>query len=133
MQQLGCAALMCAILLFGTASLAQGADRPLTKEQIDQLDSSSRIIERVDQLRRNIEVLSRARATACLRAFGHDRFCDCINEKLPYSLTFDDYIQVVTRTNEQLAAAKLDKEQRKLADLAVKARDVCVTSTLHRQ
>jgi hypothetical protein len=76
---------------------------------------------------------SRARQTACGQAVGNTPFCNCLGEKLPWVLSFQEYVSAVTSTKEGLAAADLSNEQRGVVDKAVKARDECVASTFGRK
>ena len=115
--------------LYITPSIAQvSGDRPLTKEQIDQLDSLEKSVEKIKQLRQNVDTLSRALKSDCLRTVGNDQFCNCLGEKLPWILSFQEYVSVVTSSKDQLAAANLSREQHEVVDKAAQARDECVAS-----
>jgi hypothetical protein len=107
--------------------------RPLSKEQIEQLEAGINALDTIDSLKKSMDAMIRARGSSCIKAFGHERFCKCLNEKLAVGLSFQDYVIVMTKTKDQLKYASLSTEQKQLVDNAIEVRDQCVTSVFTRQ
>ena len=105
--------------------------RPLTIEQIDQLES------RRKTERKTIWGLMtshfHARNVSCIKAFAHVRYCRCLGEKLPAILSFEAYVKIITATKDELHYSAKTAEENKLIDYTTKVREQCVTSALDRQ
>ena len=74
--------------------------KPPTRDQLEQLETLDKLRSAVEGMGQAIESIARKRRIACLKAFGHDGFCHCLNERLAIGVTFDVYIAAVTGTNE---------------------------------
>ncbi len=70
------------ILLFSTSINAQTNGKPLTKEQIEALESLDEVTESFDAMDKAFNSMMKARNNSCLKAFGHEIFCKCLNENL---------------------------------------------------
>ena len=71
--------------------------------------------------------ITRQKYSDCMKAFGNQKFCQCLRDKSPVGIDFASYIKVVTTTKEELGYAKSDKETKQLIDNALKAREACVS------
>ena len=100
--------------------------RPLTKEQIEKIEDMDRAMEQLGSLQQQMESLVRSRGTRCLKAFGHQKFCSCVNDGLAVSLTFQEYVMITSGTKDDLGYAALTSDQKKLVDNALKVREQCV-------
>lgn len=128
--------LIVATLTLATPVLPQEppkAGQPLTKEQIERLEGGFNAREELDSLKKSMDAIIRKRGINCIKAFGHDRFCKCLNENLSVGLTFQDYVGVITNTKDELNYVSLSTEQKKMVDNAIKTRDQCVAIVFARQ
>ena len=91
--------------------------------------------EKIKKLEQQIEELKamklqqnvvRQKADQCVRAVGKDKFCSCVAEKLPASVSFEQYIHTMVTPKEQLGYATLAPEQKKLIDDTLAVREKCV-------
>ena len=71
--------------------------------------------------------MSRQKYSDCMKAFGNQKFCQCLRDKSPVGIDFAGYVKVVTTTKEELGYSKMDNETKQLIDNALKAREVCVS------
>jgi len=63
----------------------------------------------------------------CIRAVGHDTFCQCLAEEVPMLFpTFLEYVFVLSQTKEEIEYDSLDQEIRQSIDKVFKVRDECV-------
>jgi hypothetical protein len=62
----------------------------------------------------------------CLRAVGREKFCNCIGETLPASVSFEQYVHTMISSKEELGYSALTPEQKKTIDATVEAREKCV-------
>jgi hypothetical protein len=118
------------IVALSAAGQATGqADRkPPTKEQLERRKQVDDLQSTANATLQTIDDISRKRLTACIMAFGHEGFCNCLNKKLSIYLDFEAYIRVVTRSKADLGYDKLPTDGQKLVDGAVKARETCVAT-----
>ncbi len=99
-----------------------------TREQLERQDTLDGLRSALDEASQALETMTRQRGSACLKAFGHDAFCRCLNEHLAVGVSFGMYITAVTSTNEELAYTRLSQGNRKLVDNARQIREACVSS-----
>ena len=67
------------------------------------------------------------RQNQCMKAVGHDTFCQCLAEEVPMMFpTFLDYVFVQSQTKEEIEYDSLDQEIRQSIDKVYKVRDECV-------
>ena len=74
-----------------------------------------------------IEQISADFRFRCLRAVGDTAFCKCLVEKRPYSLDFQQYVGIITRTRAELAYDTLSDSGKSLVDEVYGLREECVT------
>jgi hypothetical protein len=73
-----------------------------------------------------IEQISADFKFRCLRAVGDSAFCDCLVKKRPYSLHFEQYVGIITRTKAELAYDTLSDISKGIVDKVYGLRDECV-------
>ena len=113
------------ILLAGVVMAGEAAgpeNQPVARGGTPASDPGFKALDTLAELKK----ISDERHAACLKSFGHKRFCNCLNGRLTLDLTFDDYIVLVTRTRDDPAYRSLPEEKQKLADAAAGARDQCM-------
>ena len=100
--------------------------RAQSLEQLEQLERLDKAVDAIDKMDAELDSMIRVRRVECLRAFGHESFCDCVMDALPIAWSFTDYIAITTRTKEQNSYANLDGEYRSAYDKVPGIRDQCV-------
>jgi hypothetical protein len=116
------------LFFFGLAEAEQQpkADKPLTKEQIEQLESLDTLLESFEDLKRTGEAMTKTRGNDCIKSFGHEEFCSCLNKNMAIGLSFREYIVVTTSTKEELGYESLSGDIKKLVNSALSVREQCV-------
>lgn len=67
----------------------------------------------------------RQRKLDCEFAFGNEKFCACLNEKLPIIVNFEQYVGVITVNKNELLKLATEKGKDTI-NLVFAARDKCV-------
>jgi len=67
---------------------------------------------------------------ACIKAVGHEKFCDCISENIPADQEFANYVVAVSKTKSELNFDQLSEYYQQVVDLARASRDKCVKETM---
>lgn len=101
-------------------------EKPLTKEQLEELDAFSSFPEQMDILLKQMEIMTKKRLNNCLKAFGDDKFCGCLNDNLPVGVDFQLYIASTIFSKDELKYKSLSETDKTLIDNAVKIRNLCV-------
>lgn len=95
-------------------------------ETMHQLDRLEKARDAAIELELFIERVSRQQFSDCMKAFGNQKFCQCLSEKSPVGVNFAWYVKVVTTTKDELGYSNADKETKGLIDNTLNAREVCV-------
>jgi hypothetical protein len=95
-------------------------------ERLEQLETFEKLKETIRKVEVSLDAMTRERKFKCLKAFGSESFCECLNQKLAVGLDFDAYIAVVTRTKTELKYDTFSKEDKALVDSAIRTRSACV-------
>lgn len=103
---------------------------PKSIDEIESEQNLKEILEGLEEAKRIVETGSRKMTAACLKAFGHDGFCQCIANNIPLEFTFDNYIAITTKTKEQNGYENLDDDIKVAYDNTIKVRDQCVEQRL---
>lgn len=117
------------ILIINLTTYAHSEDKntnPMTKEQIDTIEEGEKIGDQLNSLRMSFESMMRERKNDCIKAFGHDQFCSCLNDNLAVGLSFKDYIVITINSKDELNYNELSKEDKGVIDKAIKIREQCV-------
>lgn len=88
-----------------------------------RLDQASQAF---DKRNLTIEQISADFRYRCLRAVGDAVFCECLVAKRPYSLRFERYIGISSRTKTELRYDALSDESKAVVERVFTLRDVCV-------
>ncbi|MSM41468.1 MAG: hypothetical protein GJT30_17760 [Geobacter sp.] len=70
--------------------------------------------------------LGKKKAEQCLKAVGREKFCSCLGENLPASVSFEQYIHTLVSSKEELGYGALPAEQQKMIDAILETREKCV-------
>jgi len=87
------------------------------------LDQASRAF---DKHNLSIEQISTDFGFRCLRAIGNTAFCDCLVERRPYILRFEQYVGISSRTRSELRYDTLSDNSKEIVDKVFAVRDECV-------
>ncbi len=115
-------------LLAVFVSTATGQERPrepsLEELEVEHLiDQASKVFE---QHGLPIEELSVDFQYRCLRAIGNTLFCECLLRKRSYTLRFQQYIGISSRTKAELDYDTLSDFGKAIVDRVFLVRDDCV-------
>lgn len=75
----------------------------------------------------DVEDVTLAKTYACQDAYGDDKFCHCLASTLPVGLTFDGYIQAVTKSRLAIGYDDFSESEKKMVDMAGAVRDQCTS------
>ncbi|GEM_PF-2624784 len=109
-----------AVAAAGAAGTEPGPAAPTT-------DPGFKVLDTLAELKK----ISDERHAACLKSFGHEQFCNCLNGRLTLDLTFDDYVALVTHNGGDPVYRALPVEKQKLAGAAAEVRDQCMKKAFH--
>ena len=90
---------------------------------MEAIDNLTDLVESLDQ---QTKPLLRKRGNQCLKAFGHQKFCSCVNVHIPIGMPFEQYIKVTISTKDELGYAGLSEQQKEIVDTVLKVREQCV-------
>ena len=112
---------------------------PLNAQDLTTVESernNQKILRELDSLETDAKVLARSKIEIttddCFAALGHRNFCKCLGEKLPMSVSFQDYVGLVSMTKFEIMKANsgLDSSDllrlSRLVDKTRQVRDKCV-------
>lgn len=117
-------ALLVALLV--TSSSAVADELSPTLEQLELEHSIDRATRAFDKQTLPIEAISADFLYRCLRATGAAGLCDCLVEERPYSLRFEQYVRITSRTKAELGYERLSADGQQLVDKVHRAREACV-------
>src|ERR1051325_4136634 len=90
------------LFLFPQYSIAEEKNDPSAKtmpvETMQQIDNLEKALEKAKELELLADSISRQKYSDCLKAFGNQKFCQCLRDKSPVGIDFAGYIKVVTTT-----------------------------------
>lgn len=105
---------------------AEGGEPSLEELEMEYLlDQASRAFEKQDL---SIEQMSADFKFRCLRAIGGVDFCECLVKERPYSLRFEQYVSIVSRTKAELGYDTLGSISQEIVDKVYLVRNECVTT-----
>lgn len=105
------------VVLALTTCLAQAQTLP----QIEQMEASQKAA--ATTLADRMAVPSKLQ---CLKVFGDQTFCDCVQKNLPSPLTFAEYQVILTKSKSENQYGKMTKELQAAYDQVAPLREKCV-------
>ncbi len=113
-----------AVFVFTATAHEHGREPSLKELEMEHLiDQASQVFEKHDL---PIEEISADFHYRCLRAIGDMTFCECLVNKRPYILRFEQYIGISSRTKAELDYDTLSDYSREIVDKVLLVRDQCV-------
>ena len=104
--------------------LALPARAQQTLAQIEQLETSQKAAAKT--LADRMAVPSKMQ---CLKVFGQQSFCDCVQSGLPAPLTFAEYQVILTKSKSENQYGKMSKELQTAYDQVAPLREKCVAQS----
>lgn len=111
-------------------------DRPPTIQQLEagqktrqQIEQINHAMKSLDNLAAMAQAIAEKKATECQKAFGHEAFCKCLGDNIPFDYTLADYVTVTTHTKADNGYSGLPLKMRTAYDLALAAREKCVAGS----
>lgn len=92
-----------------------------TLAQIEQLEASQKAA--ATTLADRMAVPSKLQ---CIKVFGDQSFCDCVQKGLPAPLTFAEYQVILTKSKSENQYGKMSKELQAAYDKVAPLREQCV-------
>ncbi len=112
--------------MFVIAGTAYGQAREPSLEELEMerlIEQASRAFEKQDL---PIEEISADFRYRCLRATGATTFCECLVKKRPYTLRFEQYVGISSRTKAELDYDTLSDYSKEIVDKVFLVRNECV-------
>ena len=112
--------------MIAIAGTAHGQAREPSLEELEmeqRINQASRAFEKQDL---PIEEISADFRYRCLRATGDATFCECLVEKRPYTLRFEQYVGISSRTKPELDYDSLSDFSKEIVDKVFLVRNECV-------
>ena len=72
------------------------------------------------------QAVGKQKAELCLKAVVRDKFCNCIGENLPATVSFEQYIHTMVTSKEEESYSTMSHEQKKKIDAILETREKCV-------
>jgi hypothetical protein len=117
-------AALLAALAFSSAAHGQLREPSLEELEMEHLvNQASQVFEKRNL---TIEEISADFRYRCLRAIGDTTYCECLVEKRPYTLRFDQYIGISSRTRSELDYDTLSDYGKEIVNKVYVVRDECV-------
>lgn len=95
-------------------------------EDIEQVRQYQEALADIDAMSKKIERFGMDFYLQCLKTVGHPAFCHCLREARPWSLSFPEYVRIMTASPDDLRSAKKDKDARSMIVGTLAARERCV-------
>lgn len=95
----------------------------------DDMQEKIRVLEQQIQELKTLKAqqdVGKQKAEQCLKAVGRDKFCNCIGEKLPAVVSFEQYIHIMVTSKDELGYNAMPPEQKKMVDDTLETREKCV-------
>ena len=73
--------------------------------------------------------IARERESACVSAFGHRKFCECLSSELHWVLSFDSYVRLISTSTQ----ASVTPDDKVLLDSARRSRERCVAKHVQQK
>lgn len=96
---------------------------------LDDMQEKIRLLEQQIQELKTLQTqqaVGKQKAEQCLKAVGQDKFCSCIGEHLPDTVSFEQYIHTMVATKEELGYSAMLPEQKKMIDATLGTFEKCV-------
>ncbi len=109
------------LALAGAVALLHSPARAQTLAQIEQLEANQKASAKT--LAERMAVPSKLH---CVKVYGDQSFCDCVQKGLPAPLTFTEYQVILTKSKSENQYGKMSKELQAAYDQVAPLREQCV-------
>lgn len=73
-----------------------------------------------------LDNMTEDREHQCLKVFGDEDFCSCVNSTLAAGLSFQDYVNVLMTSKDAINYEGLSPDNKKLVDSVLRTRKHCI-------
>lgn len=115
------------------ASNQKKDSKPLTKDQIESLNALREAKGSIEKLLHETNLMTERKRNNCVIAFGDTKFCDCLSQKLPVVVSFQEYSIIITSSKKEINYEGTSKENRKVIDKVYNVREICVAEMYKRK
>lgn len=118
------------LLILGFLLLAS----PLPAQQEDLKEKIRELEQKIEELKAlEAQVVVRQKKTdQCLKAVGREKFCDCLGDNLPASVSFEQYVHTLVTSKEELGYGEMTPEEKEAVDATLETREKCVEKGLFK-
>ena len=107
---------------------SQKVKRPLTLEQINKVAKTLGWSNpNLKGIFGAMQAASNEKAIQCMKATGNEHLCRCLADKLPRFVSFRWYVRIITGEKNLYFPELTAEEIKKLIDLTIGTRDLCIT------
>jgi hypothetical protein len=106
--------------------------QPQTLGQIQEQEASEALQNQETKSLEEFGNIIDKRKSDCLKALGNDKFCDCLNDKLPIMASFLFYVETVISSKGEINdAIRQTPDLAKVIDKIISVRNECVRLNNH--
>ncbi len=120
-----CLLLVSCVILNGTARAADEMDPKKQAELMEKIKKLEQQITELTALKLKKQSIP-AKREQCMKVVGVETYCTCVVEKLPASVDYRQFVQVLLTPSKELGYDAMSTEQKKDLDLALVAWAKCV-------
>lgn len=116
-------------MLFAVLAASVNADAQAREPSLEELEMEYLLKQASQAFEKHslsIEQISADFKFRCLRAIGDTGFCDCLVERRPYILRFEQYVGISSRTKAELRYDTLSDNSKGIVNRVFVVRDECV-------
>lgn len=107
---------------------SQKVKRPLTLEQVNKVAKTLGWSNpNLKGIFGAMQAASNEKAIQCMKATGNEHLCRCLADKLPLVVSFRWYVRIITGEKNLYFPELTAEEIKKLIDLTIGTRDLCIT------
>ncbi len=103
-------------------------------ERLEKNEKTDKAMSAVVAIDAYLHRVGRENKASCLKAFGHETFCNCLSDNMPgpgmIVLSFYEYIAATTKSKEDLKYDQLPDNKKQLIDSLRQLRGKCVEATI---
>jgi len=120
-----CLLLVCCVVWSGSARAADEMDPKKQAELMEKIKKLEQQISELTALKLKKQSIP-AKREQCMKVVGVENYCTCVVEKLPASVDYRQFVQVLLTPSKELGYDAMSAEQKKDIDVALVAWAKCV-------
>lgn len=112
--------------VFAADEAKPAASTPKQEEMLKKIQLLEQQINELRELKLKKQSLP-VKMDQCMKVVGVEPYCDCVVQKLPVTVDYKQFVQIMLGTSAELGYDKMTPEQKKDVDLTTVAWAKCVT------